>query len=62
MAIASVFFTIIVVVVEMSIGWIADVWGLVDSLMVLALAVAPVGFTLLILWNREVDKFGSGSQ
>jgi MFS family permease len=61
MAIASMFFTALVVVVEMATGWIASIWGLEESLMVLALAAAPVGFFLLFLWNREVEKFDSSS-
>lgn len=60
-AIASMLFTLLVVVVEVMTGWMASAWGLEESLLVLALAVAPVGVVLLILWNKEVDKFaGSG--
>lgn len=57
MAIASMLFTVAVVMVEVSTGWIASVWGLEESLMVLALATAPVGVLLLWLWGKEVDKF-----
>lgn len=56
-AIASMLFTLSVIVVELSTGWIASVWGLEESLLVLACAVAPLGAILLILWSREVDRF-----
>lgn len=56
-AIASMLFTLLVVVVELATGWIASLWGLEESLLVLACAVAPLGAFLLILWSREVDKF-----
>ena len=56
-AIASMLFTLLVVVVELTTGWIASLWGLEESLMVLACAVAPIGVALLLLWSREVDKF-----
>ncbi|MBU1159267.1 MAG: MFS transporter [Candidatus Thermoplasmatota archaeon] len=57
MGIASMMFTIMVVIVEVSIGWIASIWGLEESLLILALAVTPVGILLLYFWNKEVDKF-----
>ncbi len=56
-AIASMLFTLLVVVVELTTGWIASLWGLEESLMVLACAVTPIGVVLLVLWSREVDKF-----
>ncbi|MEW5747369.1 MAG: MFS transporter [Candidatus Thermoplasmatota archaeon] len=56
-AIASMLFTLLVVVVEIGTGWIAELWGLEESVLVLACCVAPIGAVLLILWNREVDKF-----
>jgi hypothetical protein len=56
-AIASMLFTLLVVVVELATGWIATAWGLEESLLVLACAVAPVGALLLFLWSKEVDKF-----
>ena len=56
-AIASMLFTLLVVIVELTTGWIASKWGLEESLLVLACAVAPVGAVLLFLWSREVDKF-----
>ncbi len=57
MAIASMMFTVAVVVVEVMTGWIASLWGLEESLLVLALAIAPVGTLLLVLWSKEVNKF-----
>lgn len=56
-AIASMLFTVAVVVVEVSTGWIASIWGLEEGLMVLALASAPVGVLLLWMWSKEVDKY-----
>jgi len=54
-AIATLLFTIILTVVEVGSGWVANEFGLTTSLLVLALGATPVGFLLLILWNREVD-------
>lgn len=56
-AIASMLFTLLIVVAEVMTGWIESLWGLEESLLVLALAIAPVGFILLVLWNKEVDRF-----
>lgn len=56
-AIASMLFTLLVVVVEVATGYIASLWGLEESLLVLACCVAPIGAVLLVLWSREVDKF-----
>ncbi len=56
-AIASMLFTVLVVIVEVATGWIASLWGLEESLLVLAAAIAPVGVILVILWNKEVDRF-----
>lgn len=57
MAIASMMFTVAVAIVEVMTGWISDLWGLEESLLVLALAIAPVGALLLVLWSREVGRF-----
>lgn len=57
MAIASMMFTVAVVIVEVIMGWISDLWGLEESLLVLALGIAPVGALLLVLWSREVGRF-----
>ena len=54
-AIATLLFTAVLTVVEVSAGWVASEFGLTTSLLVLALAATPIGFYLLMLWNREVD-------
>jgi len=61
MAIASMMFTVAVVVVEVCTGWIAAMWGLEESLLVLALASTPLGISLLVLWRKEVRKFSRPS-
>jgi len=55
-AIATLLFTLVLTVVELGSGWVAEKAGLTTSLLVLALAASPIGLFLLILWNREVDK------
>jgi MFS family permease len=54
-AIASLMFTSLLVAVELPSGWFADQFGTRETMMVLAIGVAPFGFYLLRLWNREVD-------
>lgn len=61
-AIASMLFTVFVVVTEVAVGWIGLIWGLEESLLVLAVAVAPVGVFLIIQWMKEVDKFAATGQ
>ena len=55
MAIATLLFTVALTVVEIGAGWVANEFGLTTSLLVLALACTPIGFVLLLVWNREVD-------
>jgi len=55
-AIASMVFTLVLTVIEVSSGWVANEWGLRTSLLVLTFGSAPIGILLLALWNREVDK------
>ena len=56
MAIATFTFTILLMIVEIGAGYVATAWGLIESLMVLALTTAPVAVVLIILWNREIDR------
>ncbi len=55
-SIATFVFTIVLVVVEIGAGFLASAWGLIESLLVLALCTAPVAVILMILWNREVSR------
>ena len=54
-SIAALLFTAVLAPVEIGFGFVATEWGTRESLLILALAVAPVGFVLLKLWNKEVD-------
>lgn len=58
-AIASLIFTVVLTAVELPSGWLANEIGTRETMAVLAVAVAPIGLYLLILWNREVDKSAS---
>jgi len=55
MAIAMLTFTFMLTFIEVCAGWLATAWGTRESLLVLALAITPVGFYLLAIWNKEVD-------
>jgi len=56
-------FTVLLVIVEVASGWVASAWGLKESLLVLAIASAPVAVVLLLLWSKEVDASrASGEQ
>lgn len=54
-ALATFLFTVVLVVAELASGWLASAWSLKESLLVLALATAPIAAYLLFQWNREVD-------
>jgi len=54
-AIASLMFTTLLVAIELPSGWFADQFGTRETMMALAIGVAPFGFYLLRLWNKEVD-------
>jgi MFS family permease len=54
-AIASLLFTIFLTIIELPAGLVASAWGIRNTMMILALGCAPIGFYLLALWNREVD-------
>ena len=56
MAIATFTFTLLLMIVEIGAGYVATEWGLIESLMVLALTTAPVALVLMILWNREIER------
>jgi MFS family permease len=56
MAIAVFTFTIILVGFEVAFGYMASAWGLIESLMTLAIVTAPLAAVLLLLWSKEVDK------
>ncbi len=55
-AIASMLFTIFLVLIEIPSGWFATQFGTRETLLVLAIGVTPVGLWLLTLWNRVIDK------
>ena len=54
-AIATLLFTAILVAVELPSGWFANQFGTTETMLVLAIGVAPFGFYLLRIWNKEVD-------
>lgn len=54
-SIAAFLFTFALAPIEMAFGFIATEWGTRESLLLLAAVIAPVGFYLLALWNRELD-------
>lgn len=56
MAIATFTFTTLLVAVEVGVGYIATAWGLIESLMLLAVLSAPIAVALLIMWGRELDR------
>lgn len=55
-AIAAFIFTAALTAVELPSGWFASEYGARETMLVLALACAPIGFYLLSIWNRELDK------
>lgn len=55
-AIASLLFTVFLVAIELPSGWFATKFGIRETMLVLAVAIAPIGFLLLRIWNKEVDK------
>jgi len=56
MAISVFIFTSMLVVIEVAFGYLASVWGLVESIMAMALVTIPLASALLWLWSKEVDK------
>jgi MFS family permease len=56
MAISVFIFTSLLVVFEVGFGYMASVWGLVESIMVMAMMTIPLASALLWLWSKEVDK------
>ena len=54
-AISSVMFTAILVTVEVSAGFVAQVWSIEGSLLLIALGSLPIAFLLLTSWGRIVD-------
>jgi len=55
-AIGTFIFTAVLTVVEVSSGWAATQWGTPWTMMILAIALTPIGVLLLWAWFREVDK------
>lgn len=53
-SIAAFLFTFALAPIEMAFGFIATEWGTRESLLLLAMAIAPLGFYLLSIWNKEV--------
>ncbi|UCE92155.1 MAG: MFS transporter [Methanobacteriota archaeon] len=56
MAIATFAFTALLVVVEVCVGYVASAWGLINSLLLLAILSAPIAVTLLAMWGRALDR------
>ncbi|UCE80279.1 MAG: MFS transporter [Methanobacteriota archaeon] len=56
MAIAVFTFTALLVVVEIGIGFVASAWGLINSLLLMAILSTPIAVLLLVMWSREVDR------
>lgn len=56
MAIATFTFTLLLVAVEVGAGYVATAWGLIESLLVLAVLSAPIAVALLVLWGKELEK------
>ncbi len=54
-SLAMMLFTIVLAPVEMAFGFLATEFGTRESLLLLALTIAPIGFLLLTIWNKEVD-------
>jgi MFS family permease len=54
-SIATLLFTVVLAPIEIGFGFVATEWGTRESLLILALAAAPVGFFLLSIWFKEVD-------
>jgi MFS family permease len=54
-SIASLLFTVVLAPIEIGFGFVATEWGTRESLLILALAAAPVGLLLLSIWFKEVD-------
>lgn len=55
-AIGNFIFTAVLTVVELSSGWAATQYGTPQTMLMLAIALTPVGTLLLWAWFREVDK------
>ncbi len=55
-AIGTFIFTAVLTVVEVSAGWAATQWGTPQTMIMLAIALTPVGLLLLWAWFKEVDK------
>jgi len=55
-AIATLIFTAVLTAVELPAGWLATEFGARETMLILAIACAPIGLYLLSIWNREVDR------
>ena len=55
-AIATFIFTAVLTAVELPSGWLATEFGARETMLILAIACAPIGFYLLSIWNREIDR------
>ncbi|OGS56545.1 MAG: hypothetical protein A3K60_06805 [Euryarchaeota archaeon RBG_19FT_COMBO_56_21] len=55
-AIGTFIFTAVLTVVEISSGWAATKWGTPQTMLLLGIALSPVGILLLWAWFRQVDK------
>jgi len=55
-AIATFIFVAVLTAVELPAGWLATEYGARDTMLILALAAAPIGFYLLSIWGKEIDR------
>lgn len=54
-ALSSMIFTVFLTAVELPSGWLANEFGTRETMALLAVAVAPIGLYLILLWRRELD-------
>jgi len=62
MAIGMFIFTAVLTVVEVSSGWAASQWGTPQTMLILGIALTPVGILLLWAWFKEVNKANRPNQ
>jgi len=55
-AIATFIFTAALTAVEIPSGWLASTYGARETMLILAIACAPIGIYLLSIWNKEIDR------
>jgi len=55
-AISTLVFTALLAAVEIPSGWLANEFGAQATMLILALAITPIGLYLLLVWNKELGK------